>query len=237
MADLNPITQTTLSVALGGPTLGRLNTQGSPVTPASMTNVLAPGPNKSNRTILWIDREALEVISITTTLAICHRGVFGTLAVPHVAGTPIWVGTEQDFSAFNENENRGGLGLYGPLSVSFETINPTTAADTATLTVAQLLGGLITGTPTAAANYTLPTATLIVAALGSWSNPYIGQSFEFTIKNTSAGANTITAVAGTGVTLTGTATVAQNAIKRFRLVVTNVITPTVTVYSLGSSTF
>ena len=44
---------------------------------------------------------------------------------------------------------------------------PVTATDTATLTAAQVLNGIILATPTAAASYTLPTVALLEAALPS----------------------------------------------------------------------
>lgn len=91
-------------------------------------------------------------------------------------------------------------------------------ADTATLTAAQLLNKVIRGVPTGAANYTLPTAALLVAAI---ANCQVGDIFDFVISNKSAGANTITVLAG-GATLEGTATVAQNAARIFRLIVTGI---------------
>jgi hypothetical protein len=114
---------------------------------------------------------------------------------------------------------------------------PTTAIDTATITSSQVLGGLITGTPTAAAAYTLPTAALLQAALQSFCVPFIGQSFEFTVKNTSAGANTITVAIGTGGTAVGTMTIAQNSCKRFKVVLTAVDSPAYSLYSLGTVVF
>lgn len=122
-----------------------------------------------------------------------------------------------------------------PVAVPFRTGN--TAADTAVLVPTQM-SGLLTGTPTAAANYTTPTATQLCALF-----PFVGSNatnFHWDIywKNTSAGANTITAVAGTGVTITGTATVAQNAIKHWMVVLTGcAATPAAQLISLGSSTF
>lgn len=202
---------------------------------ASATGITAPGPNKTNRTNIWCDRECMEVTGVSGTTISVVRGVNGTLRVAHPVGAKVWAGLEQDFRAFT---NEGlGLGLYSSLTRALETTNPTTAADTATLNESQILGGLITGTPTAAANYTTPTAALLLAALAALSVPFLGQSFEFSIKNTSAGANTITVVGGTGVTITGTATIAQNAIKRFKAVVTSVDANTITIFSLGSSTF
>jgi len=100
---------------------------------------------------------------------------------------------------------------------------------TATLTAAELLGGFIDGTPTAAATYTLPTATLMVAALNQGG---IGNAIEFTIKNSASGAYAITVAAGTGGTEKGTMTIAQNNTKRFLLIVTG--STTYDVYSLGT---
>jgi hypothetical protein len=218
---------TTLSVAVG-------EADGT-VSLTSATGVTNPGANKTTRTNLWVDRECMEVTAVSGTVISVVRGTNGTRQRPHPIGSKVWAGAEADFRAFT---NDGlGLGLYSSLSRAFETTTPTTAADTATLTEAQLLGGLITGTPTAAANYTLPTPALLIAALQAFSEPYIGMTFYFTIKNTSAGANTITAVGPTGATVTGTATIAQNSAKRFRVVITGVDAPAYTVYSEGTSVF
>lgn len=95
----------------------------------------------------------------------------------------------------------------------------TAITDTATLTIAQLLTKVIDGTPTAAATYTLPTAANLV---GGIANAQVGDSFSFYINNKSTGANTITAAAGTGGTSDGTLTVAQDVIREFLIIVTNV---------------
>lgn len=123
--------------------------------------------------------------------------------------------------------------LLGPFArnkggrVSQVTVTAETA--TATLTAAELLGGFIDGTPTAAATYTLPTAALMFAALNQGG---VGNAIEFTIKNSAAGAYTITVAAGTGGTEKGTMTIAQNNSKRFMLIVTS--STTYDVYSLGT---
>jgi len=109
-------------------------------------------------------------------------------------------------------------------------------ADTApTLTVAQILNGLLVGVPTAARSYTLPTAAAIVAAVEGIE---VGSAFELAIRNDSAGAFALTLVAGTGITLAAgnTNTVAQANTRRFRFVVTNITTAAITVYSLPSGT-
>jgi hypothetical protein len=101
------------------------------------------------------------------------------------------------------------------------------ATDTATLTAAQVLSGILNGVPTAAAAYTTPTATEILAAI---PDAFVGMTFDLVVNNNSGGANTITMTGGTGVTVDGTATVAQNVSRLFRCRVDNVGTPGITMY-------
>lgn len=106
-----------------------------------------------------------------------------------------------------------------------------------TLTAAQILGGFIIGVPTGAANYTTDTAANIINAI---EGAVVGSSIQFTVRNKSGGANTITLVAGTGVTLNSgdTVTVAQNNQKTFLVVVTGLgASAAVTVYSFGTVVF
>lgn len=129
----------------------------------------------------------------------------------------------------------GLASLTYSVSTGAFSISPiVTAIDTATLTVAQIYGTVLNGTPTAAANYTLPTAALIVASLPVCS---VGASFLTTIRNTSAGANTITVLGGTASTVTGTATIAQSAARQFITTVTNCSTAATTSYSLMTGAF
>lgn len=242
MANLNPIVQTTLSVSLPNTYPDRVDPQGTVVTLASDTDVLAPGPNKSNRTMLLIDREILEVIALTSSgQPICHRGLYGTEKLAHSAGTPVWVGPESAFAAWYQDETFKSNGTYARQCVQFEAVNPVSLTNTVALTAVQMRGGLINGAPTGAANYTTDTATNIINDLASfsvgafWQTPgFIGLSYKFTIVNTAAGAYTITLVAGAGVTLVGgTVTIAQNAARQFRVVITDVVTPAVTIYQVS----
>jgi len=78
----------------------------------------------------------------------------------------------------------------------------------ATITVAALKAGLITGTHAAGATqaYTLPTGTVMDAALTSFI--IANDSFDFTIINLSANlADTITLTAAAGFTIVGQATI------------------------------
>ena len=97
---------------------------------------------------------------------------------------------------------------------------PQTATTTATLTAAQVTGGMLVGSPgTSAATYTTPTAAAIDAVL---VNAKVGSTFDLTIVNLGTSSGVITLAGGTGVTLVGTATFAvtgsagSSGIFRFR---------------------
>ncbi len=124
-------------------------------------------------------------------------------------------------------------GFIGQL-FAIATVSTITTAGAATYTAAQLLGGLILRDPNGAGRSDVtPTAALLVAALTS---PVVGQSFEFTIRNTADAAETITVTAGAGATLSGPMTIAQNNSRQFLVVIDNVATPAYTLYSLGTVT-
>lgn len=80
-----------------------------------------------------------------------------------------------------------------------------TATTTATLTVAQVMGKILVGTAgTSAVTYTLPTAALLDAAMGT--DKKVGTTFDLTIINLGTSSGVITVAAGTGITLVGMAT-------------------------------
>lgn len=109
---------------------------------------------------------------------------------------------------------------YAAAGQKLNTVN-TDLDDTATMTAAQILKGVIDAVPTSAATFTLPTAALLVAAIPGCR---VGTTVDFIITNNSAGANTITVAASTGtvIAVDGTVTVAQNVCRMFRIVVTSV---------------
>ena len=87
---------------------------------------------------------------------------------------------------------------------------PATATSTATLTIAQLVTGIVLGSPgSSAAAYTLPTVALTEATL---VNAKVDSCFDFSVCNVDgSGSGVITMTAGTGWTLVGLATVAATA--------------------------
>ena len=74
---------------------------------------------------------------------------------------------------------------------------PTTAADSATLSVAQLINGIIIGTPTTTAAYTLPLAADVDTTL---TNSKVGSTFDFRVINVT-GSGVITMTTNTGWTI------------------------------------
>ena len=83
---------------------------------------------------------------------------------------------------------------------------PQTATATATLSVAQITGGLLVGSPsTTAASYTLPTAALIDATM---TNMKTNSTFKLTVINLGTSTGLITVVVGTGITAVGNLVVA-----------------------------
>jgi hypothetical protein len=124
-------------------------------------------------------------------------------------------------------------------SLVYPTITPAVVATAgaATYTAAQLLGGMILRDPAGAARSdSLPSAALLVAGLPGVA---VGTTFRVIVRNDAAGAFAITVLAGAGVTLSGTATIAQSNLKVFMVRFTNVSpgTEAYTVYSLGSLVF
>lgn len=118
----------------------------------------------------------------------------------------------------------------------------TSSVVTLTYTAAQVLGGVFIRTQAGASNDTLPTATQLRDALvggsgGMSPNIQIGTAFRLHIRHAgSVGA--ITVVAGTGGTISGTATIAVGSAKEFLIVFTAVgAVPTYTAYSLGTYVF
>lgn len=126
-------------------------------------------------------------------------------------------------------------------SVSASTsFSANTATTSTTLTVAQVTGNSgagevvlsMTGTLGAGATATTPTAAAIIAALPAVKS---GTAYTLRVINNSSGAFAWTVAGGTGVTVTGTATVAQNTFRDFAVTV-NSSAGTVTLQNIGSGT-
>lgn len=116
--------------------------------------------------------------------------------------------------------------------------NTNAAVASATLPAANLTGGAVevdlalTGTLTGAATATTDTAANIIAAIPV-RQVYPGFTYKLRILNQSGGAFTWTVAGGTGVTVTGTATIAQNTHRDFLVKIGSNMT-TVTLQNVGS---
>ena len=86
------------------------------------------------------------------------------------------------------------MGTNVPITSPIGRSTATTINATATVTAAQLKTGLLTSTSAAAVTMTLPTATLMGAAI----NAVRGTTFDFYVDNT-AGANTVTVAVGSDI--------------------------------------
>ena len=103
---------------------------------------------------------------------------------------------------------------------------PQTATATATLTAAQIVGGMLVANPsTSAATYTLPTAALIDAAV---PNATVGSTFDLNLVNIGTSSGAVTLATATGLTDGGNAftavAVTSSAMFRFRKTADNAYT-------------
>lgn len=96
-------------------------------------------------------------------------------------------------------------------------VQPTPTAKTAdaTLTIAELLTGIITVTSASAVALTLPTGTLTDAGLAGGTLK-VDQSFEFIVINLGSSSGAVTMTAGTAHTYVGNATQAISTSARYR---------------------
>lgn len=73
-------------------------------------------------------------------------------------------------------------------------------------TAANLLGGIVTATPTEARDLQAPTASTIISAVDATTETGLG--FEFTVINLAADTHALTLTVNTGTTIVGSATIA-----------------------------
>lgn len=118
-----------------------------------------------------------------------------------------------------------GSDILGPLRKF--NMNVVTTVGAVTITVAQFINGIYRRDPNGAGRSdTTPTAAAIAAVI---SDLRVGDGFTFFVRNDADANETITLLAGTGITIVGTATILQNKSEEFKVVCTAIgITPTFT---------
>ena len=103
----------------------------------------------------------------------------------------------------------GGKGFFG------QQPTPTALSATATLTMAQLLTGIVTTSGTVAITLTLPTGTLSDAGVTGPALPVNG-CFDWAVINAGTSSGAVTLAAGTGHTIVGSTGVAIGTSAGFR---------------------
>lgn len=135
---------------------------------------------------------------------------------------------------------QGAFPSYGDLIAILAAGNPrvatlSSAATSEVLNAAQIASGIFVRSGGTTTTATTDTATNIINAIGG-ANAYVGMTVMLFYVNLSSGTATI--AAGTGVTTSGTMTVATAGLRCFILTVTNTATPAVTIqgaFALGSA--
>lgn len=126
-----------------------------------------------------------------------------------------------------------GLGwIYSGLGSS-PALYTTAALQSAAIVAANMAGAdcvNFENTGTTPGTLTTDTAAAIIAAI---PNAFVGLTYELYIRNSSSGANTATIAGGVGVTINGTATIAQNVTRKFTVKIATATT--ITMQSMGVS--
>lgn len=111
-------------------------------------------------------------------------------------------------NAVNVKLGNSGTGIFTKgRHISFQGA-PETSIDSVTLTDAQIIGGILVATPTAAATYTMRTGTQIETALEVVTGPLANNdTFDLTIINLGGAGDIITMAVAAGVTFVGSLTI------------------------------
>ncbi|MBH05176.1 MAG: hypothetical protein CMJ20_02525 [Phycisphaeraceae bacterium] len=171
--------------------------------------------------------KALEINSSDgNTLRITHNDANGSAA--NYADLSI---SSAGYVAIKNSAAKGQGGI-----ITKTVVQSDSTAGAKTYSAAELLSGYIIRDPAGGDRSDVtPTAAQLVAVVPSAA---VNDSFRFIIKNLADADETITLTGGTNVTITGTATIAQNNTKEWLCVLTNVGSGTeaATIYSLGTWT-
>lgn len=137
-------------------------------------------------------------------------------------------------SSFGAFAQKQPIGFMGSFPYTTTTVLPPTTPTT--LSALQVVGDATAALTTAIA-HTTPTATQLCALFPGMQISSI-MSWDWFIRNTAAGASTLTITAGSGVTGVGTLTIAQNNVKHFKWSLRGCGgTPAARLISLGTSVF
>ena len=142
-----------------------------------------------------------------------------TVASAATGGAPSITASGDDTHVSLELSAQGTTGVVQVTDPLVEKMTLAAAADSATITIAQLLTKILDATPTAAATYTLPTAADLVAGI---TDCKVGDGFSFYINNKGGAGDDITVAGGAGSTDDGILVTADGEMRQYLIVVTNV---------------
>lgn len=141
-------------------------------------------------------------------------------------------GPQVNLGAFSQQAYQQNLGLCGSLYNTLSATAGTIAAGiiTGALSVFAVFTNAVPGTQT-----TRTAAQLYADLLLAFGATALPTTLTYDLQITNTGAGTLTLAGGTGVTVTGTATIAQNTTRQFVVQVTSPTTVVIT--SVGTGTY
>lgn len=169
---------------------------------------------------------ALTAHPIETALTLAGIGLVG-LALNATTGPVV------NFGAFSQAAFSQLLGLCG------SQVNTIAQAGAATIPSGYLTGAMsvfLLNSAAAPTTQTTQTATQLVAdLLAAFGVAALPPNFSYDLQISNSGAGTYTLAGGTGVTITGLATIANNANRQFNVKVTS--NTTITITDIGGGTY
>lgn len=177
------------------------------------------------------DSVALPAATAGTTVRVSNQGANGMDIYPLGASDVIQglpAATAMQLAAsFTIEFTCMVAGTWQVFSNSLLPSSSSTGTTTTTFTAGQLTGGeSVVYTSTATTPGSIATRSA-AAMLNDMPNAQVGMTYQLTIINLSGSANTMTITGGTGVTISGTATIAQNIARVYQVTFNTATTLTI----------
>jgi hypothetical protein len=138
-----------------------------------------------------------------TTLVFDDAGEYAQFIAIEIGTALVWRLTSVSPGVSGSLVATDNVYIRGRLYIKQAT--PQTATGTASLTDAQMIGGILVGTPAATATYTVRTGTQLEAALGG--DIANDDSFDLTVINLGSAGDIITMAVASGITFVGSVTI------------------------------
>lgn len=191
----------------------------------------APGDSRSAKTVTGFSFVNVDTAVVSLTLRLYDNGVTtGSIGVFTLqVGDALYWSESRGFYAkdSNGNEKTAQSSVYPYAKFTLNAASGATVAAQGDLTGAAFVSAGYSAV--GAANLTTRTAALMFADI---PGAKVGDKYVLLITNTSGGTTTL--VAGTGVTLTGTMTLATNTTRMFIVTLTSQVAVTIQSVSIGT---